>query len=225
MRVGRQALAVAVAVVLASPVSASSQPVGVAGAASQATCGGVALVPGATVFSGDVVSVAERGRAQVMLTGAGMLGVEPNSAVRIHKTEASFEFELLRGKLRYKMPVGDAELRIANLRISNTGKKEAYLVVSLRTPTSGVIAALGGELRIAMDNSSKVVTLTEGKAVDVAAAPTPTPQGPAGAGSGLTRGQVLIVGASIIAGITAIALGLSQIESHPRPTAVSPFIP
>jgi len=225
MKVWRQVLAVAVATVLVSPISAGNPIVGVAGAANLATAGGIALLPGATIFSGDTIAVAENGRAQIALKDAGMLGVEPSSSVRVHKIDTGYEMELFRGKLRYRMPVGKGELRIANLRISNPGTKEASVVVLLKSPSTGVIASLSGELRVATDNSSKVVTLTEGKAVNVTAAPAPTPQGPAGAGSGLTRGQTLLVGALIVGVITALALGLSSIESHPRPSAVSPFIP
>src|SRR3954469_207746 len=119
LKILQQTLASILTLALAYPAWATSDVVGTAVQTQAATVHESKLVAGSTVYSGDAISAAANGRAQVALPGGGRVDVLSNSTVRIDRNADEVQVNVQRGSASFQTRPGsqvEALLEDAHIR-------------------------------------------------------------------------------------------------------------
>ena len=93
----RKELAAFLVVVAVCPAWGGAVPLGNVTFSAESTVRDMKLTPGSTVYSGDVISVAEKGETRIALTGGGQAEILSNSSVRITNTAGSIQMAVEQG--------------------------------------------------------------------------------------------------------------------------------
>jgi ferric-dicitrate binding protein FerR (iron transport regulator) len=204
---------------------AANDVVGVAVQSQSATVHQAALATGSTVFSGDSISAAANGRAQVSIAGGGRVDVLSNSTVTVVRNAEIVELTLQRGSASFQTrPDSQVAALLPDVRVRATKGGSALGVVGMESPDSALIVAKIGTLEVISEHDSKSILVPEGSAARVTLLPEEPAQGQAGvtpAGRSRRRLAVilLLAGGGVTAGAILAATGGSS------STPVSPSAP
>jgi hypothetical protein len=219
----RRIVACVLVVLLACPAFSNPSVVGTTANSQGARVRGVDLVPGTTIFSGDVIDVGEKGGARIDLAAGGMMRLDQNTQIRMSGAPEKIEFELTRGRAAFRFPGGTMQARLADATIASANGQEVTGLIEILSPTRAMIASARGELLVTAATTAKSVKLREGEGVEVTVAP---PQG-GNAPAGLSRNATIVIGAVVAGALTAVALAFTIGRSKPtdeqKKNAVSPF--
>jgi ferric-dicitrate binding protein FerR (iron transport regulator) len=201
--------------------------VGVAVQTQSASVRQAALAAGSTVYSGDAITAAANGRAQIALPGGGRVDVLSNSTVRVERNTEGVELTVERGSALFQTrpdsPVG-AVLPDARIRAAKGGS--ALGIVGLESPDSVLVVARIGALEVITEHDSKSVLIAEGSAARITLLPEPPEQGQAGVPpAGRSRRRMAIVLLLAGGGVTAGAILAATGGSDEPATPVSPSAP
>jgi ferric-dicitrate binding protein FerR (iron transport regulator) len=221
----RQAVAVAVALLLAFPAWTNPVVVGSTLGSQQARVRGAELVPGTTIFSGDVIEVGPKGQASLNLSGGAQVDVAAESKLRLSKDASRVVLELGRGAAAFRSTASaPVEAKIADATIRAAEGSTAAGVVAWRGLNAGVIAAKNGQLLITTAHDGRTVVLNEGEGIEFAYAPAANDDD-----DDISRAGIIIFGAVIIGLATLAAILLNRnsrdLNQNQQCNQVSPFQP
>ncbi len=224
--VARQAIAVAVALLLAFPAWTDPTVVGSTIGSQQAHVRGAALTPGTTIFSGDVIEVSSNGQASLSLTGGAQVDIAAESQLRVTKDSHRVVLELGRGATAFRSTSGaPVDAKIADATIRAAENSAAVGVVAWKSPTAGVIAAKSGQLLVTTAHDGRTVVLNEGEGIEFAYAPAAANDDD----DDISRAGIIILGGVIIGLATLAAILLNRnsrdLDQEDRCNPVSPFQP
>lgn len=224
--VARQAVAVAVALLMAFPAWTNPVVVGSTLGSQQARVRGAELAPGTTIFSGDVIEVGPKGQASLSLAGGAQVDVAAESKLRLSKDASRVVLELGRGAAAFRSTSGaPVEAKIADATIRAAEGSSAAGVVAWRGPNAGVIAAKSGQLLITTAHDGRTVVLNEGEGIEFAYAPAANDNDD----EDISRRGIIIFGAVIIGLATLAAILLNRnsrdLNQNQQCNLVSPFQP
>src|SRR6266853_1055820 len=97
----RKILVGVLAMVMVSPAWGGGEPLGNIASSSDATIRDSKLTPGSSVFTGDVISVAQHGGVRIALTGGAQAEVLRNSSVQLAKTDNKIQMILNGGQASF----------------------------------------------------------------------------------------------------------------------------
>ena len=225
MKILRQSLAFTLTLALVVPTWGANEIVGVAVQTQSATVHQTALANGSTVFSGDAITAAANGRAQVSIAGGGRVDVLSNSTVRVARSAEGVELTLERGSASFQTR---AESPVAALftdtRVRAAKGGSAMGIIGMESPDSALVIAKIGALEVISEHDSKSILVPEGSAARITLLPDEPPQGPVPA-AGRSRRRLavilLLVGGGVTAGAILAASGGSDSGANP----VSPSAP
>ncbi len=220
-----------VALLAVSPCWASpGVVVGTAGPSQAASVRGAGLLPGTTLFSGDIVTVGSKGGAAISFGQGSMARLSEETTLRVTKGNASITVELGRGRVSFRsseqLPV-EAHLADAIVRPANGLLAVGRLAI--RSVSSAVVTAEKGMLLVTTAHEAKGVTLREGESVEMRLEET---QGggdaraagvsPPWTGKRFTVVAITIISAALIAGIV-ISAEENSLSNQQKQNLVSPF--
>jgi hypothetical protein len=223
LKILRQSLASILTLALAWPCWGANEVVGVAVQTQSASVHQAALAAGSTVYSGDAISAAAKGRAQVALPGGGRVDVLANSTVRMERNAGGVELTVERGTASFQsLPDSPVAAVLTDVRI-RAAKGSAMGIVGLESPDSALVLARIGALEVITEHDSKSVMIPEGSAARITLVPEEPAQGPVGTtAAGRSRRRMAIIlllaGAGVTAGAILAATGGDD-------TPVSPSVP
>lgn len=216
MKILRQSLAFTLTLVLALPTWGANEVVGVAVQTQSATVHQAALATGSTVFSGDAITAAANGRAQVSLPGGGRVDVLSNSTVTVERNAEGVELTVQRGSASFQTrPDSQVAALFPDVRVRAPEGGSAMGVVGMESPDSVLVVAKIGVLEVISEHDSKSVLVPEGSAARITLLPEEPAQGQAGvqpAGRKRRRLAVilLLAGGGVTAGAILAATGGSS---------------
>jgi ferric-dicitrate binding protein FerR (iron transport regulator) len=223
----RQTLAFFLTLGLAFPTWGANEVVGVAVQTQSASVRRAALAAGSTVYSGDAISAAANGRAQVAIPGGGRVDVLSNSTVRVERNAEGVQLTVERGSASFQSrpdsPVA-AVMTDATIRATKGGS--ALGIIGLESPDSALVVARIGALEVITEHDSKSVLIPEGSAARITLLPEEPAQGQVGVQpAGRSRRRLAIVlllaGGAVTAGAILAATGGSDAPAAP----ISPSAP
>ena len=227
MKILRQTLAFILTLGLAFPTWGANEVVGVAVQTQSASVRRAALAAGSTVYSGDAISAAANGRAQVAIPGGGRVDVLSNSTVRVERNAEGVQLTVERGSASFQSrpdsPVA-AVMTDATIRATKGGS--ALGIIGLESPDSALVVARIGALEVITEHDSKSVLIPEGSAARITLLPEEPEQGQVGvqpAGRNRRRMAIvlLLAGGAVTAGAILAATGGSDAPAAP----ISPSAP
>jgi ferric-dicitrate binding protein FerR (iron transport regulator) len=225
LKILRQSLVSILTLAMVVPAWGANDVVGTAVQTQSATVHQAALAAGSTVFSGDAITAAVNGRAQVALPGGGRVDVLSNSTVRVERNTDGVQLTLERGSAGFQTrpdsPV-QALLTDATVRAPNNGS--AMALIGMESPDSALVVARIGALEVITEHDSKSVLIPEGSAARITLLPEEPAQQQAGtqpAGRKRRRlAMVLILaGGGVTAGAILAATGGSSTAPPVSPSA------
>ena len=226
MKILRQLLAFILTLGLALPTWGANEVVGVAVETQSASVRQAALAAGSTVYSGDAISAAANGRAQVALPGGGRVDVLGNSTVRVERNAEGVQLTVERGRALFQSrPDSPVAALLTDARVRAAKGGSALGVVALESPESALVVARIGALEVITEHDSKSVLIPEGSAARITLLPEQPEQGQGGVQpAGRSRRRMAIVlllgGGAVTAGAILAATGGSD-----EATPVSPSAP
>jgi ferric-dicitrate binding protein FerR (iron transport regulator) len=172
---------------MVSPAWAGGEAVGSVTSSKETTVRDTKLTPGSTVFSGDVISVAEQGVTQIALTGGSQAEVLSNSSVRLTKANDKIQMVVNRGHASFHTAGNTGNngvsALVGNATVCPVNGAETSAVIQSLSETHATVAAEKGALLVTTANDGKVYTVREGEAADLSATPDPQQNGqPSAAG-------------------------------------------
>jgi ferric-dicitrate binding protein FerR (iron transport regulator) len=228
LKILRQSLALTITFMMALPTwGVNNEVVGIAIQSQSATVHQAKLATGSTVFSGDAITAAANGNAQVSLPGGGRVDVLSNSTVRVERNAEGVALTVERGSASFQTrPDSEVTALFPDARVRAPQGGSAMGIIGMESPDSALVVAKIGALEVISEHDAKSVLVPEGSAARISLLPEePAAQGQAGvppAGRKRRRKAVilLLVGGGATAGaiIAATAGGSSS-------TPVSPSAP
>jgi ferric-dicitrate binding protein FerR (iron transport regulator) len=210
LKILRQSLALILTLALALPTWGANEIVGVTVQSQAATVRQAALAEGSTVYSGDAISAAANGRAQVALPGGGRVDVLSNSTVRVERDKEGVSLTVERGTASFQSrPESPVAALLPDARI-RAAKGTALGMVGMESPESALVVASKGALEIFTEHDSKSVLIAEGSAARITLVPDEAPQGgttPAGRRRRRLAIVLLLAGGAVTAGAIIAATG------------------
>jgi len=206
--VWRKALATLLIVVASSPAWGAAEPLGSITSTGAATVRDTQLTEGSTVFSGDVISVAEHGTTRIAFSSGAQAEVLGNSSVRLTKANGNIQMIVDRGQASFRTSGNKGiSALVADATVRPVNGAETLAVIQSLGQTHAIVAAEKGALLITTAHDAKTYTVNEGEAADLSTAPDP-PQGggrtPTGTVSALS-GTMVVVTVVIVAAAAAVA--------------------
>ena len=214
MKILRESLAFTLTLALTLPAWGATEVVGVAVQTQSATVHQAKLAAGSTVYSGDAISAAANGRAQVSLPGGGRVDVLGNSTVRVDRNADGVEMTLERGSASFQTrPDSQVAALFPDARVRAPKGGTAMGVIGMESPDSVLVVAKIGALEVISEHDSKSVLVPEGSAARISLLPE-EPSGPQQAGvqpAGRSRRRLavilLLAGGGVTAGAILAATG------------------
>lgn len=231
--IARQLLASVLASLLAAPAWATASPVvGIAGPSQEATVRGAGLLPGATLFNGDVVDVGARGDAALTFGRGSMVRLSEETTLRLEKADNRVAFELLRGRVAFRSSEQlSIEARLADASVRSADGLTAVGVMAFRTPKLVIVTAEKGNLLLSTAHDGKSLSLHEGESAEMRLEAQSQGGGDsrvAGTSApGLTNRQWKII--AILSGVIVLGLGIAvatgaiSLSGSQKQNLVSPF--
>jgi hypothetical protein len=216
----RKELAAFLVVVVVSPAWGGAVPLGNVTFSAESTVRDMKLTPGSTVYSGDVISVAEKGETRIAVTGGGQAEILSNSSVRITNTAGSIQMAVEQGQASFHTAVGSTmSALVADATVRPVNGAETSAVVQSLNETHAVVAAAKGALLLTTAHDGKTYTLLEGQAADLTAADDTQQNGPPQPAGTRSKKKAVYWTVGIVgAGVTVAAYLLSRREPKTPPT-------
>jgi hypothetical protein len=220
----RKSLLLLLIAAMAFPGYGSPVAIGVVQGSTDSQVRGINLVPGTTLYSGDVVQVGSEGSTQISFGGSSELVLLQNSRAQVTQTTAKspVQIDMQDGFAKFRSSstapivamLGDATIRAAN--------GNAVGAIKITGSDSALISAEKGSLVVTTAGDAASTTVPEGMALNVALAP----DAPAGttANSGTSKRKKLVAGLLIIGAAAGIGAALALNEPTNEPS-LSPFVP
>lgn len=209
---------------MALPGYGSPVAIGVVQGSTDSQVRGVNLVPGTTLYSGDVVEVGSGGSAQISFGGSSELILLQNSRAEVTQTapKSPVQIGMENGFAKFRSSnsspivamLGDGTIRAAN--------GDAVGAIKITGSNSALISAEKGSLVVTSAGGATSTTVPEGMALNVTLAPD-TAAGASANGSTSKR-KKLVAGLLIIGAAAGIGAGLALNEGTNEPS-LSPFQP
>jgi len=231
----RNILAGILVLFVVSPVWGGGEPLGNVISSSNSMVRELALTPGSTVFTGDVISVSMPGETRIALKSGAQAQVLGNSSVRLTKDGGKIQMVVDRGLASFHTfgGIGMSAL-VADATVRPARGAETSAIIQSLSPTHAVIVAEKGTLLVTTAHDGKVYTVTEGEAADLSVADpqqggAPVPAGKSAPAVSVSKKAVIwtviIVGAA--AGVTSYLLWRKETKVSPTTLAneISPFTP
>jgi ferric-dicitrate binding protein FerR (iron transport regulator) len=225
LKILRQSLALAVTLSMALPGWGANEVVGVAVQSQAATVHQTKLATGSTVFSGDAISAAANGRAQVSLPGGGRLDVLGDSTVRLERNSTGVEMTLEHGMATFQtLPDSQVSAMFPDARVRAPKGGSAMGIIGMENPNSALIVAKIGTLEVISEHDSRSVLVPEGSAARITLLPEEPAQNPVGVqAAGRSRRRLAVILLLAGGGVTAGAILATTSGSSSNP--VSPSAP
>jgi ferric-dicitrate binding protein FerR (iron transport regulator) len=212
---------------LALPTWGANEVVGIAVRSQSATVHQAKLTTGSTVYSGDAITAAPNGRAQISLPGGGRVDVLSNSTVRVERNAQGVELMVERGSASFQTrPDSPVSALFTDARVRAATKSGSALgVVGMESPDSVLVVAKIGTLEVMSEHDSRSVLVPEGSAARISLLPEEPAQGPAGVpAAGRSRRRLAVILLLVGGGVTAGAI-LAATAGSDDPAPVSPSTP
>jgi ferric-dicitrate binding protein FerR (iron transport regulator) len=224
LKILRQSLAITLTLVLASTTWGANEVVGIAVQSQSATVHQAKLATGSTVYSGDAITAAANGSAQVALPGGGRVDVLSNSTVRVERNTEGVELTLERGSASFQTrPDSQVAALFTDARVRAPKGGSALGIVGMESPDSVLVVAKIGTLEVISEHDSKSVLVPEGSAARISLLPEEPAQGPVPA-AGRSRRRLAVILLLVGGGVTAGAI-LAASGGGSSSTPVSPSAP
>ncbi len=222
----RKVLAVLVVSLMAVPGWAGPSPaIGTVQGSNGAIVRGTNLVQGTTVYSGDQIEVGPHGNAWIALAKGGQVILSQGTLATLERGSSSAPVQLVveRGFAKFRSSLGSpVEGLLANATIRpSSGSGVGY--INVVNSGNAVIGAEKGSMVVT--TPSGATTVPEGMALTVrlADAQTQSSNAAASTGSSAGKGKIILVGALIVAGVTAAAVAINEGEPSQNPSVISPY--
>jgi ferric-dicitrate binding protein FerR (iron transport regulator) len=225
LKILRQSLALTLTLMLASTTWGANEVVGIAVQSQSATVHQAKLATGSTVYSGDAITAAANGRAQVSLPGGGRVDVLSNSTVSVARNTEGVELTLESGSASFQtLPDSPVAARFTDARVRAPKGSSALGVVGMESPDSVLVVAKIGTLEVFSEHDSNTVLVPEGSAARISLVPEEPAQGQAGVqAAGRSRRRLAVILLLVGGGVTAGAILAAT--SGGSSTPVSPSAP
>src|SRR3954469_20528188 len=139
LKILQQTLASILTLALAYPAWATSDVVGTAVQTQAATVHESKLVAGSTVYSGDAISAAANGRAQVAISGGGRVDVLSNSTVRVDRKADEVQLTVERGTATFQTkPESQVVAVLEDVHVRAPKRGSALGIVGMESPDSAL---------------------------------------------------------------------------------------
>ncbi|HEU5410485.1 MAG TPA: hypothetical protein VFU57_05660, partial [Candidatus Acidoferrales bacterium] len=155
---GRQAIAVALAALLAVPLwGASNIPIlGTVADSQFATVRGIALANGTNVYDGDVISTGDKGNAWISMPGGAglLLGAQTQVQISRHETRGPVDFDLAQGTVKFHSTNAtfvEGLLYDATIRPADSPDASGY--IEMTGPHSAIIGSDKGNILITTEHN------------------------------------------------------------------------
>jgi ferric-dicitrate binding protein FerR (iron transport regulator) len=226
LKILRQTLAFSITLMMALPGWGATDVVGVAVQSQSATVHRAELATGSTVYSGDAITAAATGRAQVSLPGGGRLDVLGGSTVRVERSSTGVEMTLERGTASFQtLPDSPVSAIFPDARVRAPKGGSAMGIIGMETPDSALIVAKIGSLEVVSEHDNRTVLVPEGSAARISLLPEEPAQGPGGVQpAGRSRRRLAVILLLAGGGVTAGAI-LAATSGSSSSTPVSPSAP
>ncbi len=216
MRLSRSILVLLVAVALVTaPAASAPRALGMVLHADQARVGRGEALPGATVFSGDVLTTTAEGTLRIRLATA-QLYLLPNSAVGIDEAQGWHVAQLRQGGVGFST-TGDERVvvRTADVQIYPSSTQPTHAEVTFVRPNELLVTSVKGPLEVTV--GSEVHAVAEATSYSVLL--EQEPQEIEGVGKEAARR------ARVMQAITGVTISAAIITLILLKNAVSPSIP
>jgi len=224
----RKVLALIVASLMAVPGWAGSAPtIGTVQGSNDAIMRGTNLVLGTTVYSGDQIQVGLHGNAWIALPKGGQVILSQSSMATLRRGSASDPIQLVvdRGFAKFRRSVGspvEGVLADATIRPSNDN---GVTYINVIDSSNALIGAEKGS--VVVTTPTGATTIPEGMALTVrmtdAQAQSSTMSANSSSSSNNGKARKILIGALIVAGVTAAALAINAGEPSQNPNVISPY--
>jgi hypothetical protein len=212
------------------PAWGGTAPLGSVTLSTESAVRDTKLAPGSTIYSGDVISVADNGVTRVVFHGGAQAEILSQSSVQISEEEGSAQLVVQRGQASFRTSGGSVlSARVADATVRALNAVQTFAVVQSLSETRAMVSAQKGSLLLTTAQDGKSYTLLEGQAADLVASDDPqqgqTPD-PAGKSQVPTIRKkpvlwtVIIVGAG--AGVAAYLLSRREPKTAPTNLVISP---
>ena len=222
--VWRKVLAMLLVVVAASPAWGAAEPLGSITTASGTMIGNTNLSEGSTVFSDDIISVAENGSTRIALNGGAQVEVLGSSSVRLRKADGKIQMTVDHGQASFHSSgnTGISAL-VADATVRPVNDTETSAVIQSLSETHAVIAAEKGALLITTAHDGKTYTISEGEAADLSATDDPQRKGgalPAGKSAPVINApsHTVVIWTVVILGAGAATAAILLLRGEHRPS-------
>ena len=228
MKIRHQLLSFLLVFLLGFPGWSESDIVGNAVLSQSAKVRDLALTQGSTLYSGDKVSVAADGEADISLVGGDRLDVLGGSGVSLAREHSAIDFMVDRGAaLFHTVPKSSLQAMLGDATIRGLGP--AAGLIRMDSPDSAVVFASSGKLSITTEHDGNTLVLDEGQGARVTLLPPSASQAgtqPTGKGPFLTPKRLAIIALIIGGGLLAGLLVVAHHEHKPNVThEITPFEP
>jgi hypothetical protein len=224
----RKVLALIVVSLMAVPGWAGSAPtIGTVQGSNDAIMRGTNLVLGTTVYSGDQIQVGLHGNAWIALPKGGQVILSQSSMATLRRGSASDPIQLVvdRGFAKFRRSVGspvEGVLADATIRPSNDN---GVTYINVIDSSNALIGAEKGS--VVVTTPTGATTIPEGMALTVrmtdAQAQSSTMSANSSSSSNNGKARKILIGALIVAGVTAAALAINAGEPSQNPNVISPY--
>ena len=226
----RKFLAALLAVLCVPPAWGGTAPLGSVTLSTESSVRDTKLAQGSTIYSGDVISVADKGVTRVVFHGGAQAEILSQSAVQISEEAGSPQLVVESGQASFRTSGGSLlSARVADATVRPLNAEQTYAVVRSLSETRAIVSAQRGSLLLTVAPEGKTYTLLEGQAADLVASDDPQQGGtpnPAGKSPVPTIRKkpvlwtVIIVGAG--AGVAAYLLSRREPKTAPTNLVISP---
>lgn len=177
----RQALSVAMSVLLTVPLWAGSTPVGTLASSQGVTVSGNVAAPGSSLYSGDTLAVRPKGGASVLLNGGSRILVASGSRARIVRDGSAYALEVTRGGVAFTSSTRSlVEGRVADVTFRPKNPAQAAVgYIKFADATHPVFYADKGTWLLTSAGTGNTVVLNAGKKIEGVVSNTdPQPNNP-----------------------------------------------
>jgi|HubBroStandDraft_1064217.scaffolds.fasta_scaffold87823_1 hypothetical protein len=224
----RKVLAFIVVSLMAVPGWAGSAPtIGTVQGSNDAIMHGTSLVLGTTVYSGDEIQVGLHGNAWIALPKGGQVILSQSTMATLQRGSASDPILLVvdRGFAKFRRSVGspvEGVLADATIRPFDDN---GVTYINVIDSSNALIGAEKGS--VVVTTPTGATTIPEGMALSVrmtdAQAQSSTMSANSGSSSNNGKAKKILIGALIVAGVTAAALAINAGEPSQNPNVISPY--
>jgi hypothetical protein len=207
VELGRQAIAVTLAALLAVPLwGASNIPIlGTVADSQFATVRGIALANGTNIYDGDIIATGDKGNAWISMPGGAgiLLGAQTQVQISRHEQRGPVDFDLSEGTVKFHSTDAtfvEGLLYDATIRPADSPNASGY--IEMTSPHSAIIGSDKGNILITTEHNGASRIIPAGSAIAVSLVPFQESNRTARKRWGL----IVVLGTAVIGGLVVLAL-------------------